>query len=126
MHVEACTDVAGTLNRIRECGLRTAISFNPETEVEELLPYLPLVDMVLVMSVRPGFGGQKFIMSSLDKVRYLDRMRNEQKLDFAIEIDGGVKRSNLEEIVTAGVDVVVAGTAVFDGDIAENVKVMRR
>lgn len=126
VHVEACTDVAGTLNRIRECGLRTAISFNPETEVEELLPYLPLVDMVLVMSVRPGFGGQKFIMSSLDKVRYLDRIRNEQKLDFAIEIDGGVKRSNLEEIVTAGVDVVVAGTAVFDGDIAENVKVMRR
>ena len=126
VHVEACRNVKGTLEKIQSLGRKTAISLNPETPVEALLPYLPIVDMVLVMSVRPGFGGQKFMPQALDKVRYLDRVRKENKWRYRIEIDGGITHNNLSEVVAAGVDILVAGTAVFDGDIAENVKMMRR
>ncbi len=126
VHVEACRDVGATLEKIKSLGAKCAISLNPETSVEAVLPYLPMVDMVLVMSVRPGFGGQKLIPESLEKVAYLARVREEQGLDYAIEVDGGVTHGNLDEVVSAGVDIVVAGTAVFCGDIAENVKIMRR
>jgi len=126
VHVEACRDVGGTLEKIKALGVKCAVSLNPETPAENVLPYLPVVDMVLVMSVRPGFGGQKLIPESLDKVRYLDQVRREQNMDYLIEVDGGVTHENLDEVVNAGVDVVVAGTAVFGGDIAENIKVMRR
>ena len=126
VHVEACRDVGATLEQIKSLGVKCAISLNPETSAEAVLPYLSMVDMVLVMSVRPGFGGQNLIPESLDKVRYLAQARRERNLDYAIEIDGGVTHENLDEVVAAGVDVVVAGTAVFAGNIEENVKVMRR
>lgn len=126
VHVEACRDVGATLEQIRSFGVECAISLNPETSAEAVLSYLPLVDMVLVMSVRPGFGGQKLIPESLEKVAYLAQVREERGLDYAIEVDGGVTHDNLGEVVAAGVDIVVAGTAVFRGDIAENVKIMRR
>ena len=126
VHVEACRDVKGTLEKVQSLGRKTAISLNPETPVETLLPYLPMVDMVLVMSVRPGFGGQKFMPASLDKVHRLDEMRKAQKWHYRIEIDGGITHDNLREVAAAGVDILVAGTAVFDGDIAENIKMMRR
>ncbi len=126
VHVEACRDVGATLDKIKSLGVECAISLNPETSAESALPYLSMVDMVLVMSVRPGFGGQKLIPESLDKVAYLAQVRDEQGLDYAIEVDGGVTHDNLDEVVSAGVDIVVAGTAVFRGDIAENVKIMRR
>lgn len=126
VHVEACKEVKETLEKIKSLGIKCAVTLNPETPVESLDSYLPMVDMVLVMSVKPGFGGQKLIPESLDKVRYLKRMRQERGLCYKIEIDGGVNRDNLREIVSAGVDVVVAGTAVFAGDIADNLKEMRR
>ena len=126
VHVEACRDVKGTLEKIQSLGRKTAISLNPETPVDALLPYLPMVDMVLVMSVRPGFGGQKFMPDSLDKVRRLDELRKAQKWHYRIEIDGGITHDNWREVAAAGVDILVAGTAVFDGDIAENITIMRR
>lgn len=126
VHVEACKEVKETLEKIKSLGIKCAITLNPETPVESIDSYLPMVDMVLVMSVRPGFGGQKLIPASLDKVRYLKKVRQEQGLCYKIEIDGGVNRDNLRELVSAGVDVVVAGTAVFAGNIADNLKEMRR
>lgn len=126
VHIEACRDLERTLEQIKVLGVRRAVSFNPETPVETLMPYLSMVDMVLVMSVRPGFGGQKFMQESLDKVRFLDRVRKEHNLHYEIEIDGGITHDNFLNAVSAGVDIIVAGTAVFAGDIEKNVRVMRR
>ena len=113
VHVEACEDVRAALGEIKAHGIECGISINPETSVEAVVPYLEMVDMVLVMTVHPGFGGQKLIPETLKKVEY------------NIEIDGGVNRKNLGEIVSLGVDIVVAGTAVFQGDISENMKMVK-
>lgn len=121
VHVEACEDVAATLNKIKELGKKCAISLNPDTPVKAVVPYLDMVDMMLVMSVHPGFGGQKLIPETLEKVKSLVKYRGEHDLHYKIEIDGGVNQENIGEIVSIGVDVVVAGTAVFKGSISENV-----
>lgn len=125
VHVEACGDVEHVLARIRAQKLKCGISLNPETPVEEIEPYLEMVDMVLVMSVHPGFGGQKFIPESLDKVRRLVELRRERSLSYSIEIDGGVNLGNMQEILLSGVDITVAGTAVFRGDIPDNIAKIR-
>lgn len=125
VHVEACEDVSDTLKKIKALGCRCAVSLNPDTPAEKVMPYLELVDMVLVMSVHPGFGGQKLIPETLEKVKAFARYREEKRLNYKIEIDGGVNQKNIEEIVAIGVDVVVAGTAVFKGSISENVKKIR-
>jgi ribulose-phosphate 3-epimerase len=122
VHVEACSDVAATLAAIREKGVKPAITLNPETPVSAIEPYLDKVDMVLVMSVHPGFGGQKFIPESLDKVREIKRMLEEKNLTADIEIDGGITLDNVQSVIEAGANVIVAGSAVFKGDAAENVK----
>lgn len=122
IHIEACKDVAATIHKIKEMGIQCGISVNPETAVEKVLPYLEMVNMVLIMSVHPGFGGQKLIPETLDKVTYLVKEREERNLGYRIEIDGGVNQGNLSRIVSLGVDVVVAGTAVFCGSISENMK----
>ena len=121
IHVEACEDVTATLKKIKDFGKKCAISLNPDTPVEEVFPYLDMVDMVLVMSVHPGFGGQKLIPETLEKVKSLVKYRKEHDLCYNIEIDGGVNQENIGEIVSIGVDVVVAGTAVFKGSISENI-----
>lgn len=125
VHVEACEDVLATLKKIKALGCQCAISLNPDTPVETVLPYLEFADMVLVMSVYPGFGGQKLIPETLEKVKAFVKYRKEKKLNYKIEIDGGVNQKNIEEIVAIGVDVVVAGTAVFKGSISDNVKKIR-
>lgn len=122
VHVEACEDVCATLNKIKEFGIKCGITLNPETDVEEILPYIPMVDMVLIMSVHPGFGGQKFIESSLDKVRVVRKYIDDAGLNVDVEIDGGINLDNVEDAIKAGVNVVVAGSAVFKNDSAENVK----
>lgn len=123
IHVEACheTDCAATIQHIKDKGKKTGISINPKTPVVHLLPYLPLVDMVLIMSVEPGFGGQKFIPESLDKLRELASYREEGGFDFDIEVDGGVTLDNINEILNAGANVIVSGSSVFKGNIAKNV-----
>lgn len=129
IHVEACEDVAATLKRIRELGLKTGISLNPETPVEDVFPYLPMVDMVLVMSVHPGFGGQKFIDGSLERITAIRNKLNELKLDTDIQVDGGININNLSMILNAGANVIVSGNSIFKGDIEKNVsdfkKIMR-
>ena len=122
VHLEACEDVDATLEKIRECGLKTGLSICPETPAESVEPYLKDIDMILVMSVHPGFGGQKFIPETLGKVRTLAALREDKGCGYQIEIDGGVHQGNLHTIVSAGVDIIVAGTAVFSGDIAENAR----
>lgn len=122
VHVEACNDLHATLSKIKEMDMKCAVAISPNTEIEKIEEVLAEVDMVLVMSVYPGFGGQKFIENTLDKVKKLDGIRKEKKLDYLIEIDGGVNIENVKEIVKCGVDWVVAGTAVFNGNINENIK----
>lgn len=122
VHVEACDDVAGTLEAIREQGISPAITLNPETPVSAIEPYLDKVDMVLVMSVYPGAGGQKFLPESLDKVREVRKLLAEKNLNINIEIDGGIKLDNVKAALEAGANVIVAGSAVFKGNPAENVQ----
>ena len=122
VHVEACKDVVATLEKIKKCGVKAAITLNPPTPVSAIEPYLDKVDMVLVMSVNPGFGGQKFIPESLDKVKEIRSLLDAKGLDTDIEIDGGVNAGNLASILEAGANVIVAGSAIFSGDVADNVK----
>lgn len=102
--------------------MRAAVALNPATSLNVLEYVLPKLDMVLVMSVNPGFGGQKFIPYSLDKIRELRRIVTQRGLSTDIEVDGGVTLSNVEEILEAGANVIVSGSTIFRGDVAGNVK----
>lgn len=125
VHQEACIHLHRTIQNIRSHGVRAGVSINPATPVCMIEEVLSDVDMVLVMSVNPGFGGQKFISSALDKIRALDNIRKERNLDFVIEIDGGAGADNIDEILAAGTDIVVAGSSVFKkGDIDKQVRLL--
>jgi ribulose-phosphate 3-epimerase len=127
VHYEVCRNLDRTLHMIQDHGAKAGVVINPATPVMLLEDVLDIVDYVLVMSVNPGYGGQKFIPRSLDKVRQLRRLRAERRLEFAIEIDGGVGHDNMEEVAKAGVDWVVAGSSVFHTpDPAEAVRAMQR
>jgi ribulose-phosphate 3-epimerase len=126
VHQEVCRNLDRTLHMIREHGAKAGVVINPATPVEQLENVLDIVDYVLVMSVNPGYGGQKFIPNSLRKVRELARMRADRQLDFAIEIDGGVGMENIADVARSGVDWVVAGSSVFHApDPAQAVRDMR-
>lgn len=120
VHLEACEDVKTTLDKIHACGMKAGLAVNPETDVKELVPYLEDVEMILIMSVHPGFGGQKFIPESLDKIREVRVMLNEKNLETDIQVDGGIYVENVREVLDAGANVIVAGSAVFRGDAGEN------
>lgn len=122
VHLEACEDIKATIDKIRECGMKVGLSICPETPVEEVTDLLKEVDMLLVMSVHPGFGGQKFIPESLDKIRKIRGMIAAQGLDVDIQVDGGIYQTNVREVLDAGANIIVAGSAVFNGDPAENTK----
>ena len=123
VHQEACTHLNRTIQHIKSLGVKAGVSLNPATSLSTLDYILEDVDMVLIMSVNPGFGGQKFIPSALEKIRELAEIRHAEELDFEIEIDGGAKLDNVQEIVSAGTDIVVAGSAVFKTpDIEETTK----
>ena len=114
VHVEAARDVAATLSRIRARGAKAGITLNPDTPVEAILPYLAEVDLALVMSVSPGFGGQKFIESAIGKLQRLRKEIDARHLAVELEVDGGVKLDNVRRVIEAGASVVVAGSAVFE------------
>lgn len=120
IHAEACEDIGATIRKIRECGCKAGLSISPETECSVLEPWISRVDMILLMSVHPGFGGQKFIPETLDKIRTVRRMIEKQNPSCDLEVDGGIHLGNVKEVLEAGVNVVVAGTAVFQGNITEN------
>jgi len=113
IHVEASKDPEAALQAIEATGKKVGITLKPDTSIEAIVPYLSRVDLVLVMSVEPGFGGQKFIEASLDKVRKLVALRNDHQYHYEIEIDGGISLDNIEKVSEAGVDVFVAGSAIF-------------
>ena len=122
-HFEAGSDVSETLKAIKECGCKTCLTIKPCTPAAAVFPFLDDCDMVLVMSVEPGFGGQKFMPGSLDKIRLLRKEIDRLGLDCLIEIDGGVNLDNAAMIAEAGTDVLVAGSAVFGApDPAEAVR----
>ena len=122
IHAEACDCIPETLAKIRELGVKTGIAINPETPVGVVFPYMGMADMVLVMTVRPGFGGQEYITDCIDKIREVRRMINQSYPDVKLEIDGGVTLGNLEMNLAAGANVIVTGSAIFKGDIEANVQ----
>ena len=113
-HFESKSDVNQTISKIKETGKKVGISIKPSTEVKAIIPLLTKVDIVLIMSVEPGFGGQKFISNALNKISELADFRKKHHLNFEIEVDGGVDKTNISEIKQAGADVVVAGSYIFN------------
>ena len=120
VHLEACEDVKTTLDKIHACGMKAGLAVNPETDVKELVPYLEDVEMILIMSVHPGFGGQKFIPESLERISELRNLLNEKGLTTDIEVDGGIYHKNVAEVLAVGANVMVSGSGVFKGDIKDN------
>ena len=122
VHAESCEDIGATIAKIRENGCKVGISISPDTDVSVLEPWVEKADMILLMSVHPGFGGQKFIPETMEKIRAARKLINEKNPSCDLEVDGGIHLGNVKEVMEAGVNVVVAGTAVFRGNIAENMK----
>ena len=124
VHYEACNHLDRCINQIKSFGLRSGVAINPATPVSLLHNIITEVDMVLIMSVNPGFGGQKFIPYSIEKIKELDAMRNVRNKNLIIQVDGGVTSENIKELSHAGVNEFVAGSSVFKGDILKNVKAL--
>ena len=122
VHAEACTHLDRTIQKIHQLGKKAGVALNPATPLSVIEWVLPEVDMVLLMSVNPGFGGQKYIPYVTDKIRALRAMVDGRGLETDIEVDGGVCLANVSSVLEAGANVMVAGSAVFRGDAAENVK----
>ncbi len=121
VHAEACTHLHRTVTRIKELGLKAGVSLNPATPICELKHILDDVDMVLIMTVNPGYGGQTFIDSTIEKVSELKKMIDERNRVIDIEVDGGITISNVEKVLEAGANIIVSGTSIFKGDIKENI-----
>lgn len=126
VHYEADRHIDRTLNLIKNLGAKASVALNPGTPVSVIKDIIPITDMVLIMSVNPGFGGQKFIPYSLNKIREVKDLSLQLNKELMIEVDGGVDKENISEVVKAGSNVVVAGSAVFKNDnIEENIKLLR-
>lgn len=126
VHVEACKHLHRTVSQIKELGVKVGVSLNPSTSLATLDYILEEIDMILLMSVNPGFGGQSFIPSSLGKIKELKTKIRNKNLNIDIEVDGGINRNNVNQILEAGANVIVAGTSVFSGDVEENMAYFRR
>lgn len=122
VHVEACKHLDRTIEAIKEKGLLAGVALNPATPVEMIRPILSKVDMILIMTVNPGFGGQKLIPYTIDKVAEVKELLEKTGNSADIEVDGGVNLENVEKLMAAGANIIVAGSAVFNGEIEENVK----
>ena len=128
-HPEATEDMLETINLIKSLNKKVGISLNPNTKINAAEEHLDKVDLILIMSVHPGFGGQKFIEDVVQKIRDLDKIRKEKKLNFKIEIDGGINFETSKIAVDAGVDILVSGTTVFkenNGDLEKNIKTLKQ
>ncbi|MCK4591449.1 MAG: ribulose-phosphate 3-epimerase [Candidatus Latescibacteria bacterium] len=126
VHAEVCPDLPGIIGQIRTQQVCVGVSLNPDTPVDVLKPVLEQLDLVLVMSVNPGFGGQTFIPSCLEKIRQVRQWIDQAGLKTEIEIDGGIRPQTASEAKQAGVDILVAGSAIFgSGDVAENIRALR-
>ncbi len=127
-HLEATdnTTALNIINHLKEKGIKVGMSIKPNTDPVQLAPYLDKLDLVLVMSVEPGFGGQSFLPSAYDKIVYYNEFRHEYKLDYLIEVDGGINNKNAPSLLQCGADVLVSGSYLMKGDIKENVAKLRR
>lgn len=125
VHAEACEDLPATIRKVKELGVRVGVSIKPDTPISALREVVRDLDRVLVMTVEPGFGGQKLIPECVEKVKELAKYREACSSGFDIQVDGGIGLSNVKSVYEAGAEVFVAGTAVFRGDIAQNVKAFK-
>ena len=126
VHAEVCKDIPAMAKRLHDLGARASIGINPETDVQRVLPFAAQLDMILIMSIHPGFGGQEFIPAALEKLRAVRRELDRRALKVDIEIDGGVKLDNIAEVKAAGANVFVSGSGIFgQGDYRKVVKEMR-
>ena len=128
IHPEATDDLNASILKIKELKKKVGVSLNPETKIDTILNHLNKIDLVLIMSVNPGFGGQKFMPEVLEKVKKLKKIRDESKLNFDIEIDGGINFENSKTAIEAGVNILVSGTTVFksnNGDIKKNIELLK-
>ncbi|NOY61450.1 MAG: ribulose-phosphate 3-epimerase [Calditrichaeota bacterium] len=127
VHYEACTHLWRTIDTIHELGAKAGVTLNPATAINLLDPVLEKIEMVLVMTVEPGFGGQKFTPEMIEKVTYLSHVKNEKGLDFDIEVDGGIDVETAPQVVQAGANVLVAGSSIFGKkDIGSAIKDLRK
>ena len=124
VHQEACKHLHRTIQNIKSYNIKAGVALNPATPIETIKHILKDVDMVLIMTVNPGFGGQSFIDSMIDKIRELKAIVVEQNLNIDIQVDGGIKPSNVADVVKAGANVIVAGSGIFRGDVAQNTRDM--
>ena len=128
IHPEATDNLISSIEKIKSYNKKVGISLNPETSVDEVLPVLNLIDLVLVMSVNPGFEGQKFIENTLNKVKLLRQEIDNKKLNIQIEIDGGINFENSKKVIQAGVNILVSGTTIFKengGNLKKNIQLLR-
>nr|WP_022764797.1 ribulose-phosphate 3-epimerase [Butyrivibrio sp. XPD2006] len=121
-HLEAAPDVQAVIDEIHSFGKKAGISIKPGTAVEELIPYLDKVDMILVMTVEPGFGGQPFIEASYERIKAVRAMLTERGLETDVQVDGGITKENIQSVIAAGANVIVAGSTVYRGDASQNTK----
>ena len=125
VHVEACEDVAATIDAIHAMDKKAGLAINPETPLEDMAPYIEMIDLIVVMTVHPGFGGQSYIDECTEKIEILSAVIEGEGYDCLLEVDGGVKLDNVSIPLEAGANVIVAGSAVFGSDIEENVKAFK-
>jgi ribulose-phosphate 3-epimerase len=128
IHPEATKDLSASISKIKELKKKVGVSLNPETKVSVIKDYLNQIDLVLVMSVNPGFGGQKFMPEVLDKIKELKNIQKEENIDFDIEIDGGINFENSKIAVAAGANILVSGTTIFksnNGDVKKNIDLLK-
>lgn len=122
VHYEACQNLQETIDYIKDAEMKVGVAINPETPVSVLEEYIDKVDMILIMSVKPGFGGQKFMPIALDKLKVIREWADKVNPELKIQVDGGITLDNIQSVLDAGANVVVAGSAIFRGDKAENVR----
>ena len=128
IHPEATDDIEASISKIKEFDKKVGISLNPESNIDLILNFLEKIDLVLIMSVNPGFGGQKFMPEVLDKIVKLKKIQSEKKIDFDIEIDGGINFENCKQAIEAGANILVSGTTIFksnNGDIKKNINLLK-
>ena len=128
IHPEATNNLSDSISKIRKLKKKVGVSLNPETKIDVILNYLKQIDLVLIMSVNPGFGGQKFMPGVLSKIKQLKKIQLEKKIDFDIEIDGGINFENSKMAIEAGANILVSGTTIFksnNGDIKKNIELLK-
>ena len=128
IHPEATDNLKSSIIKIKELNKKVGVSLNPETEINVILDYLDQIDLVLIMSVNPGFGGQKFMPEVLDKIKELKKIQEQKNIDFDIEIDGGINFENSKTAIAAGANILVSGTTIFksnNGDIKKNIELLK-